>query len=433
MRWKRALGPSCTEPAKGPAEATANQRAAAVRAETSLVAALGVAIACTPTATAAEADDRADAAILGEQEPSWQAESFAARTNVYLQDGEGYQSQHGPIQGPGREDAWIIEPQFALGLRQNADIRHDIYLEIDIVSAASPDAVDLVTAASRVTEAATLDVVSTYQAGGDDYSARYGLHIEEHWRSFVAGIGHVARFAEENTVLGFSGNVGLDSFDPLSITGADGGTTTRGAINLNLSLTQVLSATTLLDLSYGFTYQAGTLETTYNSVPMLRAAGAGFDFPYTRVAEKLDDSRIRNAWSARVAQHIPATNSTLKGAYRFYVDDFGLLGHTAELQFYQYLTPWLYLRASYRLHDQDGVKFYSELLPANSKSGDERTADSDLGPFAAREIGGKLVLYRQGAPVGLRAEETIDLSYFYYHRTNDLYVHAMALGYGRKF
>jgi hypothetical protein len=134
-----------------------------------------------------------------------------------------------------------------------------------------------------------------------------------------------------------------------------------------------------------------------------------------------------------VAQHVPLTHSTIKGAYRFYIDQFGLIAHSAEVMIYQYLTPWLYVRGSYRGHDQTGVDFYTELAPADMPRTADRTADSDLAPLATQEVGAKLVLHRPTAPRAIRDDDAIDLSYYFFRRTNELQVHMMSLGYSRTF
>jgi hypothetical protein len=137
--------------------------------------------------------------------------------------------------------------------------------------------------------------------------------------------------------------------------------------------------------------------------------------------------------SAAVAQHVPLTNSTLKGNYRFYIDSFGITAHSTEVIVYQYLTPWLYLRASGRLHDQTAVDFFDRVAPSSLGPSTPRTADSDLAAFASHEASLALVLYRPRAPLGLRDDDSIDLGYTYYVRSNDLFVHALSLGYLRTF
>jgi uncharacterized protein DUF3570 len=403
--------------------------AVAVRARIDLV--LACALSASLLCGAARADD-VDADILGD-DTGWKLEETRARVSAFVQRGQGYQSAWGSVPGPGSEDAWIVEPQLAFRVRQSDELRHDVRLGIDIVTAASPDAVDLITEASRVTEAGMIDITTTYAADDTDYSAHYGTDLEEHFKSFFMGVDILWHVAEDNTLVRLGGNVVADFFDPITIRGRDFGLATRGTVDVELAFSQLLSPTTIFDADYMLAFQGGVLETTYNSVPQLHATDTPpRAYGYVRTNEKMPDDRYRHALSVRLAQHIPITHSTLKGSYRFYADTFGLFGHTAEIDLRQYLGPWLALRGSYRLHVQNGVEFYMSLAPTDLDE-ENRTADSDLAPFIAREVGAQVVFYRGRAPAAVRDDDTIDASYSYYWRTNDLHVHVLSLGYARSF
>jgi hypothetical protein len=58
-----------------------------------------------------------------------------------------------------------------------------------------------------------------------------------------------------------------DVFDPLTPRGNDLGLTRRFTFNWNVGFSQVLSRTTLASISYGSTFQKGTLAQTWNAVP----------------------------------------------------------------------------------------------------------------------------------------------------------------------
>lgn len=349
------------------------------------------------------------------------------RFTTYVQRGNGFQSvaTEGET-GPGSEDALIFQPMALIGLVQNEKIRHDIAVPVDIVSAASVDALDAISTASRVNEAGGVDVTTTYKADPQtDLTFRYGAHIEEPYRSWFTGVGMNRRMAEDNAVLSVSANATFDLFDFVTTRGGFRGVTTRQTLNSNLGFSQILSPTTLFDANYGLTYQFGTLQTTYNSF-----AFADID---SRGEEVFPRSRLRNAVSGRLSQHIPLTHSTIKGSYRYYFDEFGLVAHTAEGQFYQYLTPWLYLRGSYRYYTQTGVEFFATSFPSTLSDTTPRTSDSDLAPFDANEFEVKIVLLGERAPFLKTKNAFFDASFNRYLRSNDLGVNTASLAYGRKF
>ena len=123
----------------------------------------------------------------------------------------------------------------------------------------------------------------------------------------------------------------------------------RETINGNLTASQLLSPTTVIDGGYGVTYEHGTLDTGWNAVPI--SAGVLTD-------EVLPRGRLRHALAARLAQHVPWTHTTLKAWYRFYLDD-GACARTRSSSPLPVHRPWLYVRGGYRYHHQTGVDFFT--------------------------------------------------------------------------
>jgi hypothetical protein len=366
-------------------------------------------------------------ALLGTRGAAAQSlDDLELRTAFFSQTGRGFQSRAADRPDlAGSERATIWEPLFRLQLSDPTRTwTHDASLVVDVVSAASPDALDAISSASAVNEAVTLDITSTYHATSDErLSARYGIHFEEPFRSGWAGLGWSRDLADKNATIAVSGLVMVDLFDRLDWYGRRDGTTNRTTMTANVAASQVLSPTTLVDGSYGLTYQYGTLENTWNSVPL--------DGGMTRGGERFPGPRLRHAFAGRISQHVPQTSSTLKASYRFYVDNYGLDAHTAEVMAYQYIGPWLYLRGSYRYHWQSGVRFYGEMFPADTM--EARTADSDLAPLHAHEWGVKLVMLAERSPLAALRRSSFDVSFFRYRRSNDLTVTMFVAAFGMRF
>jgi len=352
-----------------------------------------------------------------------QVEEMEMRAAFFDQTGHGYQSVAGPARGPGSENALIFEPLFFLKIRHDESWTHDVNVTVDIVSNASIDAIDANSSASAVNEAATVDVTSTYHQDEHRAHVRYGFHIEEPFRSVFIGGGYSRSLADDNASLWITGLATFDFFDQVNRLGHDLGLGDRHTININVGGSQILSPTTLFDATYGVTLQDGRLETTWNSVPLSDG---------TRGDEVFPGVRLRHAVAARVAQHLPLTRTTLKAAYRFYVDNYKLVGHTVEGQLFQYLTDWLYVRGSYRYHWQSGVDFYGTVFQPLPVVVPE-TSDSDLAPFTAHEVGLKLVLLAERSPWETLERVFIEASFYRYFRTNDLAVNWMTLAFGRRF
>jgi hypothetical protein len=361
-----------------------------------------------------------DETILG-RDPGWRIEEVRARASWFEQRGRGFQSQDGPIAGPGDESMWIFQPIVSMRIRQNDHVVHDVTVPVDIVSAASPDAVDSVSSASRVNEAGGVDVRTAIRTSDvTTVLTRVGFHIEEPLSAGFVGGGVVRSLADGNAGVSVTGNFMIDGFDGRNQRGEYLGKRARMTANANVAFSQILTPTTVADASYGVTFQAGTLEQGWNSVPV---AGLGMAV----AGEKLPDTRLRHAIAGRLAQHVPWTRTTLRAGYRYYRDDFGLRAHTIDVQAYQWIGPRVYVHGTFRFHRQTGVSFFTTSLaaePTPTMDG-PRTADSDLAPFDADDYGLELVY--------LGAHTLVSGGYVRYVRTNDLTIDVFSIEYGRRF
>jgi len=393
--------------------------AAAVGIERSLRRACLLVCACLGIATAGRAEPASDAAILGQSNQGVRVDEFRLRMTSYYQDGHGYQSQAGTVAGPGSERAMIVQPMMLVGIRQSSRIHHEVVIPIDIVSAASANALDVVSHASAVNEAIGVELTSRFDLTDDDrLTSNITWHEEEPFGSGSFGLGYSRSLADDNAVLGISGQATFDRFDNLQPNGDRYGRRNRTALNGNVSFLQLLSPTTVFDASYGLTFQQGTLQTTYNSVPL--------EGGISRTKEVFPHTRTRHAVQARIAQHLPDSHTTLRAAYRYYTDTFQLDAHTVEFELHQYLSPWLLVRGSFRYYTQTGVDFFSTAFRLQDTELGPRTADSDLAAFHATEYGLKLLWLARG-------QSAFDVSYFHYSRDNGLFANVFSLGYGGAF
>jgi hypothetical protein len=291
---------------------------------------------------------------------------------------------------------------------------------VDVVTAASPDAIDVTSSASRTNEAASFDLASTYQASRvADVTLRAAFHLEEPFRSWMLGVGGKRAFADDNTVIAASLNQVVDWLDRFDIRGARQGRAYRSTTNLNLSLTQLLSPTTVAYLGYGGTVQLGELSNTWNAVPLA-------DGMLGR--EYLPKLRHRHALVGRISQALP-WNGAIKGFYRFYVDNWGIVAHSFEAQLYQRVGPMAYFRFNYRVHQQTAADFFTVTGPTAPEA--IRTADSDLAAFTAQTLG---IL----AAVDLRfvryvKDLHVDFGFEHYFRSNGLRVNIYTCAVGFRF
>jgi hypothetical protein len=358
------------------------------------------------------------AEILG-PEAGFKVESMRVRFTHFDQEGRGYQSQaeKADVFSPGRESATIEQPQLEL-VAKDGKFTHRLWVPVDVVTAASPDALDVMSSASRTNEAGTFDLSTTYHRDRDtDIGIRAAFHVEEPFRSWSFGIGGARRFADGNTTIAASLNQTVDWLDRFNIFGTRLGRDYRSSTNANLGLTQLLSPTTVAHLDYGVTLQLGQLSNTWNAVPLATRILDGEVLPYFR---------HRHAFVARLAQALP-WRGILKGSYRLYADNWGVVAHSIEVQLYQRFGPYFYLRANYRFHHQSSPFFWSSRADPSQPY---RTADSDLAYFDAQTIGALAAIDLPMRRLqGLHAE----FGYERYFRTNGLTANIYTCSLGFRF
>jgi hypothetical protein len=393
-----------------------------------------VALAVWVAAAPAAADDPpsfTDTDILGKPVPYFRIEAFNVRYTHFDQNGTGYQSRAalrggpgaelkltGPRGGPGSEWETVEQPQAEIIASQGDRITHRIWLPADVVTAASPDAIDAVSTASRTNEAGSLDWTTRYKSSAvTTVIVRNGFHSEENWFSWNSSFGLVRSFAEENTVLEANVSQVSDWFDAFALNGAHEGHTSRSTTTMSAGLTQVLSPTTMAHIDYGITFQHGQLSNGWNIVPLTNGSDA---------LEKLPPTRTRHAIVGRVAQFLP-WNGAVHAFYRFYVDDWGILANTLELELLQRVSRLSYLRLNYRFHRQAGADFFHTRVSPDFTIA---TADSDLAPLDAHTIGVKGAV---DLPVHFARNLHADLAVERYFRSNDLRVSVYSCGIGLLF
>ncbi|MBN8610059.1 MAG: DUF3570 domain-containing protein [Deltaproteobacteria bacterium] len=364
-------------------------------------------------------------------DPDLRIDRFGARLSVFHQTGRGYQSQAEiDASGRGSEFVFIANPVIYTHITHREGITHDVYLPIDILTSASTDALDAVSTASRDNESFTLDVTTTIPDGNDTrYFLRWGAHVEEELKAGNGGLGISLDLADDNAQLILGVDAIVDIFDPVQYNGTDLGLTERLTLSANGTLSQLLSETTTLAVSVGLTGQIGHIQTPWNSVPLtdgtVRDGG--------RTADLFPPSRLRAAASARLAQAVPDSRTYLQAAYRLYLDDYGVVAHSAEGTVTQYLTDDFWLRGSYRFHSQGAPYFWANELPRSSALRMYRTADSDLAALDLHEVSASFRYFydRQGQPSDRSGY--VELGYTYYGRSNSLEIHMGTLGFQTAF
>jgi hypothetical protein len=123
-----------------------------------------------------------------------------------------------------------------------------------------------------------------------------------------------------------------------------------------VGLSQIITKTMIMGLNYESQTNEGQLGNPYRAVRYLSPTGAQLF-----AEETLPGTRTTNAIAIDARYYLP-WRAVARGSYRFYSDTWGIVAHTAEIQ---YIHPWRQwtFEGALRFHRQQAADFYSDLFP----------------------------------------------------------------------
>lgn len=171
-----------------------------------------------------------------------------------------------------------------------------------------------------------------------------------------------------------------------------------------VAVTQTLTRSTIVQAGYELASING-----YQSNPYLRALVDG-----VRIVGVAPDERLRQTWTARLRQALPAS-TYLEADYRRYVDDWDLSANTWSFGLTREASPRWLVSGSYRRHRQTGTSFYQPFYTGNPEF---FTADFRLFPFSSDLYTGRVVFTPANRLFGMLPEGSgLTLQYEFYRAT----------------
>lgn len=299
------------------------------------------------------------------------------------------------------DNVTAVTPRLAVSHRLDEDGgRVGVRALVDVVSAASVD----------VISHATNSFFETREEAGFDLSRAFGDHlpsvsyrfsIEPDYMSNGAVIGLRSRLGTPDSVLAITYGV---TYDVVSRSGSSWAAFSRDLFthSASLSFTQNLGPETILRGVYSLTAQHGYMEKPYRMVPLFDASAASQqltleNFDDFRLAlrppEEVPDIRVGHAIGARLLQSIDPIEGSIRVDYQFYVDDWGLMGHAAELALTATLTEGVRLVPYGRFYLQTAASFWRrEYFVAPGEIPQYRSLDRDLGSYHSLTGGTRIIL-----------------------------------------
>ena len=232
--------------------------------------------------------------------------------------------------------------------------------------------------------------LASLKVGGD---AKYST--ESDYDSFYLGLRGQLELAQKNAVLGAGAGVSLDSVSTTMAGGFAGGTLqcdphkatdTHDACSLDTysgfaSFSQILGRNAIAAVTYDVSSMRGYQSNPYRTV--ITAAKL--------VAERHPDRRLRQAVGISARYYVPATETTLVGAYRYYRDDWHVRAHTPELRIIQQVGQFADAAFRYRYYAQSAAYFYLDKYPDDTS--EYVSDDAKLSQFTGHTLEAKLGIY----------------------------------------
>jgi hypothetical protein len=151
----------------------------------------------------------------------------------------------------------------------------------------------------------------------------------------------------------------------------------------SLALSQILTRNAILNLNYEALTDQGYLANPYRKIRYFDPAVTGKDF--TLADQIYPGTRTSNAASAAFKYFLPY-RAAVTGQYRYFRDTWGIVGHTAELDYTQpAFAHWIF-DTSIRFYRQNAATFYSDLFPRANYS-NFMARDRELAAFHSLTLG----------------------------------------------
>lgn len=327
-----------------------------------ITAAIAIAIALAPRGAAAQVDTT---------EPG--DGKATATVGVYADD----------------DDTTVVTSMVDGSVRLPMPVMISAHALVDAVSSAS---VDIVSAATgRYSESRVeLGATATGRVADTDATVSYTTSGENDWRSHSIEAGVAHDLARKNTTIalgyGYTHNRVGRAEDPtfereLVIHGGQ------------VALTQVLGPRTLASIAYTVQRSTGYHASPYRYV----SDAMGGTRPETD-----PDERLRHAITLRLMRAV-GTATSIDASYRFYVDDWGVISHTATAAIAHELGDSIDIRVRARGYYQGKAEFYRETYAMPLQY---MTADRELSTFWDAGGGVRFAWHGEHLEIAAKADAT---------------------------
>lgn len=248
--------------------------------------------------------------------------------------------------------------------------------------AGSQEAIDAITTASRPISG---DAFEDFTKVRNEFTGQlthgatevdYYMSSESDYLAQQVGARHSKSFNDEELNVSLGASYGWDRIEPLADDDTQTGNESKTTVHWNAIATRVLTPKTILRLGVEYNIVSGLQHNPYRNV----YAGG------TNVPERHPDHRHRRDAFLKMNTYL-GNRSSIKMAYRFYNDDWGIDSHALEGTLSQYVTHGLFASWQYRYYTQTAADFHRDSYTSTSGVGGYVTGDYRLGPLSSNLFG----------------------------------------------
>jgi Protein of unknown function (DUF3570) len=179
----------------------------------------------------------------------------------------------------------------------------------------------------------------------------------------------------------------------------------RNTFGASLTWSQVINRNLQISLMVDPSYQEGLLSTPYHRVYLS---------DNTVNVEKLPTTRFKLPVSIR-ASYFLGDKVIIRSFYRFYQDDWGMKGHTVNLEVPYKITPFVSVSPYYRYNYQTAISYFAP-YQAQRANLNYYSSDYDLSEFGSHFFGSGFRYAPPNGVMGISRFNMVELRYGRYNR-----------------
>lgn len=301
--------------------------------------------------------------------------------SYYSQDGT-----HSPVTGGiGTEELTDVTPTIIVNVPLDTVTNLLVNFGMDFYSSASTDNIDYNVSSASSSDTRTHINVGLSQRNSLNRTTKsltIGGSTEYDYQSFSLAGSWAKESRDGNREVSFAAQVFFDTWSliyPVELRnrGELVDTDKRQSYNFSATVAQVINRRLQASLSADVVYQTGLLSTPFHRVYVQEQEEA--------LVEQLPDSRLKFPIGLR-ANYYLSDLLTARMFYRFYVDDWGVVGNTVEVETPFKMGPFFSIYPFYRFHTQTAADYF-DVYKQHSLSQEFYTSDYDLSDLSSHKVG----------------------------------------------